>query len=460
MRILSADDLERCGLGEKTHVLLAFSGGSDSTALLFALHEAWRAGEISALSAAHFNHGLRGADADADERFCRELCARLGVSFYRGNGDVRGLARREGKSVEEAARTLRYAFLLETMHKIGADCIATAHHANDQAETLLLHLLRGAGLTGLCGMLPVRGRIIRPFLGKTHEELLAFLRERGERYCTDATNADTAYARNRVRRELLPLMQSFQPEIVRHLASTASLLAEEEAYLQSVADKAKRKAEAQGGYDRNALRCLPRPVQRRVLLTILRETLAYDVRRKDVERLEELLAGQPGGCIELRQGKHAWLDENILRLGVRAETPTFCEPFMPGEICRTAGWRIRSKTVSAYCPPSSAFEACLSLDRVCGSETRLYFRSRRAGDRFRPLGGPGERLLSDVFTDRKTPERLRGVPLLCTDNEILFVPGYTVAERVRVTAESKRIIYIKLEEDLGFERQELHDGGH
>jgi len=373
---------------------------------------------------------------------------------------VRGLARREGKSVEEAARTLRYAFLLETMHKIGADCIATAHHANDQAETLLLHLLRGAGLTGLCGMLPVRGRIIRPFLGKTHEELLAFLRERGERYRTDATNADTAYARNRVRRELLPLMQSFQPEIVRHLASTASLLAEEEAYLQSVADKAKRKAEAQGGYDRNALHCLPRPVQRRVLLTILRETLAYDVRRKDVERLEELLAGQPGVCIELRQGKHAWLDESILRLGVRAETPTFCEPFMPGEICRTAGWRISSKTVPAYCPPSSAFEACLSLDRVCGSETRLYFRSRCAGDRFRPLGGPGERLLSDVFTDRKTPERLRGVPLLCTDNEILFVPGYTVAERVRVTAESKRIIYIKLEEDLGFERQELHDGGH
>ena len=458
MRLLSEDSLLRCGIAHRTHILLGLSGGADSVALLLLLHESLQRGWIGGLSAAHFNHCLRGADADADEAFCRDLCRSLGLPFFAGRGDVRAFAAANRMSEEQAARTLRYRFLRERMAACGADCIATAHHADDQAETLLLHLLRGSGMAGLCGMQPRTGEIVRPLLHITRAQLLSYLEERGQPFCTDASNADTAHLRNRVRHLLLPALSEYNPQIVRALCGTAQLLSEDEAYLGALADGALQSARRDGGYERLRLLAEPGPVRRRALLLLLRESLDGDVRRSDVARVEALLPAQAGTCIELRRGKKAWLDGALLRLGEKPESAAFSCGLTPGMACSVAGWRVLAERAAAYRRPESPMQACLSLDGLGGDAAALSLRSRRPGDRFRPLGCGGSRLLSDVFTDRKTPERLREVPLLVCGEEILFVPGYTVAERVRVRPESKSIIYIVVEEDLGIERQGVH--GH
>ena len=191
-------------------VLVALSGGADSTALLLCL----RALGYD-VAAAHLNHGLRGAEGDRDEQFVHSLCARLGVPLYAGSADVIGYAREAGVGTEEAARVLRYRFLEACADKASADRIATAHTADDNLETVLFHLARGSGTRGMAGIPPVRGRIIRPLLPVTRAEVEAYLREKGQDYVTDSSNLSSAYTRNRVRHEVVPALREIFPYAAR-----------------------------------------------------------------------------------------------------------------------------------------------------------------------------------------------------------------------------------------------------
>ena len=216
-------------------LLLGLSGGPDSVALLDALALLRRPRGFR-LVAAHLDHGLRpGSGADAD--FCRALCARLDVPLSAGVADVRGRAARERGGLEQAARRERYAFLRRVAAAEQAGVIAVAHTRDDQAETLLLRLLRGAGSTGLGGMRARRGRLLRPLLGVSREAVLAHLRERSLDWLEDPTNADLAHRRNRVRHELLPYLESrFNPRVREALARAAALLADEAAHLRADAE--------------------------------------------------------------------------------------------------------------------------------------------------------------------------------------------------------------------------------
>ena len=211
-------------------VLAAVSGGLDSMCLLHLL-TAWGRERSITVTAAHFNHQLRGPESDRDERFVRDWCGAHGVPFVSGRGDVRALAARRGQSLEEAAREARYAFLTKEKERLGCRYVLTAHHADDNAETMLLNLLRGTGLRGLTGIPAVRGFLLRPFLQVTREELAAYAAAHSIPYVEDSTNALDDAARNVLRHQVLPVLKRLNPQAVEHMSRTAALLAEDEAAL-------------------------------------------------------------------------------------------------------------------------------------------------------------------------------------------------------------------------------------
>ena len=444
MAVLDAFHLERCGIFPDSHVLAAFSGGADSTALLLLLKESMDKGLIGKLSAAHFNHLIRGGDADSDERFCRELCERCGIPFFSGSGDVPSFAKERKDGTESAARTMRYAYLRSVMAETGADCIATAHHAEDQAETVLLHMLRGTGPKGLCGMAPRSEDIARPLLEWSRGDILAYLAERDQTYCADSTNLDLRYTRNRLRLKVMPALRRMQPQLTGHLCSLAEDMRAEEEYFLPLVSGLIRDSETAGGYDRTLLKNSPEAIRRRALTRLLNGTFSYDICRNDVKRLEWLLSAPSGKRVTLHGGLEAWNDGTVLRIGKRTEEPDLPVDLIPGCTAETCGWHICTEYADTFRKPSSSMEAFIAADP--DRANLLKARRKRDGDRFRPLGMRGSRLLSDIYTDRKLPEKLRTAPVICIGDEIVFVPGYTVAESVRVTPESGAVIHIVMEE--------------
>ena len=218
-----------CGVCAGSHVLAAVSGGADSTALLCFFCEIREKYPLE-ISCAHVEHGIRGAQSLADMEFVRELCRQKNVPFYSTHADVPDYAKAHGCGIEDAARTLRYAFLNETAKKIGADAIALAHHRRDQAETVLLHAARGSDMRGLCAMRMRRGTFIRPFLYETPENIRAYLNQIGQAWREDETNACEDYARNRVRLTALPALEAACPGAEGALARLASAAQRDEDY--------------------------------------------------------------------------------------------------------------------------------------------------------------------------------------------------------------------------------------
>lgn len=279
-------------------VVAALSGGADSVALLHALHSAAPRMGFRVV-AAHLDHGLR-AGSGADAAFCRNLCERLGVSVHMGSADVRGRARREHAGLEDAARKERYAFLRKVAWQEGAAAVALGHTRDDQAETLLLRLLRGSGSAGLGSIRARRGDLIRPLLAISRADVLAHLAAHGLDWREDASNADLAIARNRVRHELLPYLEArVNPQARRTLARTAALLADEAAWFEAEAGRrlpSMSRPVADGiALDRAGLRALAPALARHVLRRALREAGGLrGVSALHVERLLRLAVARDG----------------------------------------------------------------------------------------------------------------------------------------------------------------------
>jgi tRNA(Ile)-lysidine synthase len=217
-------------------VVVALSGGPDSVALLHILRELETQRELVVAGTAHFNHRLRAEASDGDEAFCREIAARLGVILEVGSGDVRALAREQKRSIEDAARQLRYAFLAEAARRVGGEAVAIGHSRDDQAETFLLRLIRGSGTRGLGGIRPKAGLFVRPLIDISRDALRQFAAERGLTFREDATNADVAVPRNRIRHELLPYLErEFSPGIVDVLSREAALARDDDDRLEAEA---------------------------------------------------------------------------------------------------------------------------------------------------------------------------------------------------------------------------------
>ena len=400
-------------------VTVALSGGADSVALLWVLRKL--APELGiTLRAAHFHHGLRGAEADRDADFCRELCRAWNIPFSLGRGDAAGRAAETGESTEEAARVLRYAFL----QGAAPGKLATAHNADDNAETILLHLLRGTGLRGLGGIPIRRENIIRPLLSCTRAEIEALLEREGLPHVEDGTNAEDDCVRNRLRHRVLPLLQAENPALSRTLGRTAALLREEDDFLSRLASHAAEECRTAEGWSCARLLGLEPVLLRRVLLGMLTELGLEDPSLAYVGTLERLLAAGPSAAVSLPGGRTARRRYDLLTFA-DAEAPAPLEELplpvpgcveLPGGFGRircfvTKNLNLRKKNLTTF---------ALKCDMIAA--LGLQVRGRRPGDRLTLAGGT--KSLKALMIDRKIPARLRdAVPVVTVNGKPIAVFG-------------------------------------
>ena len=303
-----------------SRVLVGLSGGSDSVALTFLLRELALHGDFEVAALAHFNHQLRPSAA-RDETFCRDLAARLGAGILIESADVKSYAQQTRRSIEDAARILRYEFLERAAAQSGAGQIAVGHTQDDQAETFLMKLMRGAGLTGLAGIYPRRGRIVRPLLDVTRAELRSYLEGKGERWMDDETNEDLDNPRNRVRHRVIPELDRAAGGTTRpNIARAAALIREDGQWLDEQAFEwaGRLVVQTEGGLelDAQALAGAPPPIRRRVVLEAMRRSAPErEIGQDHVEAVMAMLAGAqgavdvPGSRVELRRGKLVLLQQ-------------------------------------------------------------------------------------------------------------------------------------------------------
>lgn len=391
-------------------VTAALSGGADSAAMLRILLELSGVLGIT-VTAAHFNHHLRGAASDRDEDFCRGLCEKLGVPLRVGGADVAALARARGQGVETAAREARYAFLLE-----GEGTVATAHNADDNLETVLLHLTRGAALRGLGGIPPKRDRIVRPVLCLTRTEILDYLREMGLSHVEDETNETDLCPRNRLRRQVMPRLREENPAVAQAALAASLSLREDEAYLSGLARDALKGARREGGWSASALAALPRPVRLRALRALLEEHGGRDVALRHLEAAEALLTAGPSAEAQL-PGLTLRRQYDLLRTG-QAPALTF-EPFLlpVGGSCPLPGGSV------LRCSEPFPYGGETGLCLTAGAPVTV--RPRKPGDRLRLRGGT--KPVKEWMIDRKIPAAARdGVPVLERNGTVAAVWGVGV----------------------------------
>ncbi len=391
-------------------LLVGLSGGADSVALLRLLLDAQKQ-----VTAVHVNHGLRGADSDGDEQFVRELCAALKVPLlvYR--------AAPPSNPGEGWAREVRYGFYRQAARATGIDTIALAHHRDDQAETLLLHLLRGAGLTGLAAMQPdtmAEGlRILRPLLGCSREELKEYLASCGQAWREDRSNQDPAYLRNALRLEVLPLLERLAPGVSGRLAAAAEILREDEAVLTGLTEAFMADHGCEKHILMHTLACQPEGLQKRILrawwLRHAPPGKEHGLSSGQTRALQNLICAPAGSRCNLPAGWYGqagWTHLHLIspeETAGMAEGPLECCGLFHLEACHGRTGNGREVQVI---PQALVREAVV--------------RTRRAGDWIRPYGGKGRQSLQDYFTNRRIDAPFRDrVPLICIGSEVLLAGG-------------------------------------
>ncbi|MCS7208012.1 MAG: tRNA lysidine(34) synthetase TilS [Fimbriimonadales bacterium] len=432
-------------------LIVGYSGGADSTALLHLmtrLQDELRLG----VHAAHLHHGMR-PEADADVQVCQSVCRQLGVPLHVERVDVPALAQAQKLSLEEAGRNARYAFFERLARELNAVAVALAHTRDDQIETILINLLRGTGPRGMCGMPYKRERIVRPLLDVSREQTHRYCAEQRLPTVFDRTNLDPHQLRRRVRMELLPLLRALAPAFDRHLLRLADILENEEAWwAHQMASLIPRESPRQ--LARADFAVLHPALQRRLLREWLRPHLGA-LQLPPFEILEAIrYAALESKCTswQLSATVRLTTDANALTLHEATPEP---EPYeypvaldtpvpipQAGAVLEVRrldasveAWRVATATPSAE-------TVYLDADAVQG---QLCVRNGRRGDRFQPLGMPAPKKLSDIFIDRKVPrtERWR-LPLLCDAAGILWVPTYTIAERARITPQTRHVLQATL----------------
>jgi tRNA(Ile)-lysidine synthase len=441
-----------------TAVLVAVSGGSDSVALAHLLHGLARAGELRVVGLAHFNHGLR-SESDEDEAFCVRVAAALGCRFVAGREDVRAIAVREHRSIEDAARSARYRFFDHARTELGADVVALGHTRDDQAETFLLRLLRGAGSRGLASMHPRRGFIVRPLLDCRRTELRAYLAAGEVPFVHDESNDDLAIPRNRVRAELLPFLERFNPAIVDVLADEAALARDEHDYLHAAVVALWPQVVCEEGdrlrLDAESLARMPRALARQLVQTVMSRAAGRGVAFADVERTLELAVNGGGAFDAPRQrveriGIHVVLtsrEPGAVGRPTRQRVGPFRYPLtIPGETLVGEAGCVVSAEVAAADPGAFLSKASVALVQLDKRDGPFAVRNRRPGDRFRVAGVGRRRKLQDFFVDRKIARDCRDrIPIVVDERDrIIWVAGYAVAEEFRVTDSAQSVIILRL----------------
>lgn len=420
-------------------MLCAVSGGRDSMALLSFLEQlAAEKGFI--LHAAHYNHMLRPT-ADRDEDFVRLWCADRHIPLACGTCDVRAWAREQGASLEDAARTLRYRFLEETADRVGAQRIATAHHVQDNAETVLLHLLRGTGLRGLGGIAPVRGRVVRPFLETDRRDIDAYVEENNIPYVEDESNADITFARNRLRIEVMPLLEKLAPGSTARIAGAAAILREEENHLaQESAGLLPSAEEDKISLPVNTLMSRDLAIRRRLVRSMAQQ-LGVGL---TAAQTDAVLALGSGGFLDLPDGLQAYRQAHRLTLRRLSPPPEPLELHAGKQLW--GGHTVRVAVTAEGLPPEGN-SAALSADKITGPLTIAAWdgTGRLAVEN-------GSRSIKRLFADQGIPADQREEhPALYCDGKPVAVLGVAVDWAFRSQPGEKTITVVWEKEERGHE---------
>jgi tRNA(Ile)-lysidine synthase len=436
--------LDRAGVEADELTLVALSGGADSVALLHAMRRnGYR------LGAAHLNHRLRGAESDCDEAFVRRLCAQLGIDLVVEQAELSD----NPANLEERARVARHAFLERTAERLGARHVALGHQADDQAETIVMRLMRGAGLAGLGAMAEVGpGRLIRPLLGVWRREITAYLDALGAEFVRDGSNRSPRHLRNRLRHHLIPIIErDYARGFSRRIVELgAELQAAEDFIARAAGGELQARLDDRGMLDLRGFATI-HPALAAALLRGFVASRIGTLRRLDRSHIRALMGlcldGRPSAAIDLPGG---WRAMRIYAKLAVERRPAAAAAGYAIELARRgstaiapAGFTFESRMVApdAAPLPSNLYGALFDADRLAGP---LVARSVMAGDRIAPLGMSGTRKVKDVFIDCKLPlARRRSYPLVTVAGEVVWIPGMVRSRHALLCSKTRKVLSLK-----------------
>lgn len=448
--------------------MAGISGGADSVCLFFALLELQKEMDFT-FYAVHINHGYRGEASDRDERFVRDLCEKYGVPLQVFSVDLESTAKKRKQSLEEAGREIRRELFEKEMQSRDACKIALAHHENDNAETFLWNLCRGCGLHGLGGIRPVNGVYIRPLLGMTRGEIETFLQKRQQPYCTDATNLETDYTRNKLRHLVLPVLEEqINRQTIRHMNTTMEELRELDDYVEMQVEAAYQ-ACVEKEQDENCLirkeplLQYPELLQNKVIFRCLAETAATqkNLGRVHVEDVRALLEKQPGRSLDLparvravreyegvrlkkiryekeQSVKDRYTEQNAVCLAIPGTT------VLPEQNLKVTCRILEKNPLSEGTDiPQKTYTKWFDYDII---KKCLHIRTRQSGDWITVDGAGHRQKLKSWFVNEKIPYKQREeIPLIAEGNQILWILGYRMGSAYRISSETRRILRIDVE---------------
>lgn len=433
------------------NIVIGVSGGIDSMALLYSLYELRDVYDIS-IHVAHVNHGVRGEEARRDQDFVESVASKLGLRFWTSNVDMNAYGKKHKISAEEAGRILRYGFFNDIIDRLGHGKIAVGHNLNDQAETLIMRFFRGTGLEGLKGIDYKVDNVIRPILGVKRDELEEYIRDRDIDTVLDGTNLESIYTRNKVRLELIPYIEeNFNPNLIETMERTSNLARIENSFLDGYSRE--KYLELKIKQDKSMVvldskkykkldLCIKQRVLRHALLDI--EGNLQGISEIHISNLIDLFdSGETGKSINGPNNLIGLInyDELIVKKekkGVKSDYELVLEDGLSMEGYSFELSVLDIKDLDGF--PKSKNVRYFDYDKISGP---LIIRNRRPGDRFVPFGMKGEKKIKDYFIDEKIPRFERdSIPILCDDNNILWVIGYRTSEIYKVTKDTKKVISI------------------
>lgn len=435
------------------HIVCAVSGGPDSMALLHALHAIGGRRSL-AVTAAHMNHGFRPLEAEREAELAASYCAAIGVPFVYGQADVPARARERGDNAQAAARELRYRFLTDTAVACGARAVALAHHADDQAETVLMNVVRGSGLSGLSGMPFIRKsdglELIRPLLRISKEELVAYCRLHAVPFAVDSSNLQRKYTRNRIRLDAMPQLLSINPRLTQSLNRLADIVREEDALIERLCEARAQEivafSERSCRLSRIAFVAEPTALQRRLIKLIL-NYVAGDARFPDFSMIESFRTAINGNfppSLVVEAGGGIRLKRTYDSIVITAEADEAAPATEAADAAAQSRIAVHFEDNPRVKAPAGRNEALFDAEHV---SLPLTVRTRRDGDRIEPYGLNGSKKVKDMFIDLKISPALRDrIPVVVDAlGRLLWVAGVRRSRHAPVTAATRRIVRLSYE---------------
>lgn len=443
-------------------VVVGVSGGADSIALLAVFCTLKQEYQIT-IHAVHIHHGLRGEEADRDALFVKEICQKWSIPCDILYFDIAKEAKKSGVGIEEMGRICRYNAFYQKAGKNGK--IAVAHHQNDQAETVLFNLCRGAGLTGLTGISPVRNQIIRPFLFVSRKEIEDFLAENNLLYCQDSTNAQQHYARNKIRLSVLPMLEKeINSKAIEHIASTASILSEENAFLEELAEKKLKEILIKKEKQKVVLSVSKLLLESSVMrIRIIRKAFylldnsLQDLSYIHIKQIEQLLYKQTGKRLTLPQKKVVLIeyDSLVLTWQNQEKNTSFFYNLVPEKAIYIKEIdKFVKLSFNAYKKQEKMLTICTKVFDYDKIKENIICRTRQQGD-WIAIGNGHQKKLKDFLIDAKIARQQRDtLLLLAVGKQIIWIPGYRVSDDFLVDKNTKNKVWISVWEGEQHERKD------